>query len=222
MVGNHWPGQPHTGWLAPVIRYGCCVGSWDRFRQNVAPGTVDRQVMALSGQTSIAAAYNAILNVYMSRKSDAVILLHDDLEITDPEAEAKFLAALERPGVALVGVAGGDARGGLAWWNHDPIGHQLTDSMNIDFGIREGPVDLLEGSILVFNQWAVQNIRFDVRLHGFHGYDEIAMQVKAAGGASWVTDVDTHHHTQVGFKSRDSQEEWHAADKFFREKWKVS
>lgn len=205
-----------------MVRYGCCVGSWAKFYRNVASKIGDRQMMALSGQTSIAAAYNAILNVYSIRQSDAVILLHDDLEITDPDAEATFLRALKDPDVALVGVAGGSARGGLAWWNHDPVGHQLTDSMNIDFGPREGEVDLLEGSILVLSQWAVQHLRFDARLSGFHGYDEIAMQARSFEKKVVVVDVDTHHHTNVGFKSRDSESEWHAADRFFREKWKPS
>lgn len=210
------------GGAALVIGYGCCVGSWERFQSNVVPHTQGREVVALSGQTSIAVAYNKILATYtlpLRKLPEALILQHDDLEITDPEAEEKILAAFRDPTVALMGVAGGSARGGLAWWNHDPIGHQLTDSMNIDFGTRTGYVDSLEGSILAFSPWAIQWLRFDVQYSGFHGYDEISMQVKAKGRRCLVVDVDTHHHTRVGFDSVASRDEWLRADKRFREKW---
>lgn len=205
-----------------AVSYGCCVGSWDKFQANVAPRTQDREVATLSGQTSIAVAYNRILAAYtlpVWKFPGVLVLQHDDLEITDPDAEDKILAGFEDPTVALVGVAGGSARGGLAWWNHDPIGHQLTDSMNIDFGTRTGYVDSLEGSLLAFSPWAIQWLRFDVQYPGFHGYDEISMQVKQKGKRCLVVDVDTYHHTQVGFKSRDSEDEWLQADKRFREKW---
>jgi hypothetical protein len=205
-----------------VVAYGVCVGSWDRFQTNVAPHTLDHEVVALYGQVSIAVAYNKILAAYTSPMRplpEALILQHDDLEITDPEAEEKVLKAFQDPTVALVGVAGGSAAGGLAWWNMDPVGHQQTDSMYIDFGTRTGYVDSLEGSILVFSPWAIQYLRFDLAYPGFHGYDEISMQVKARGRRSLVIDLDTYHHTKVGFDSVASQDEWLRADKRFREKW---
>jgi hypothetical protein len=205
-----------------VIGYGCCVGSWDRFQANVASHTQGQEVVALCGQTSIAVAYNKILAAYASPMRvlpSVLVLQHDDLEIVDPDAEEKLLAAFEDPTVALVGVAGGSAAHGLAWWNVDPIGHQQTDSMYIDFGPRAGYVDSLEGSILAFSPWAIQYLRFDLNYPGFHGYDEISMQVKAKGRRNLVIDLDTYHHTKVGFDSAASQDEWLRADKRFREKW---
>ncbi len=205
--------------------YGCCVGSWDRFNQYVVPRTQGREVIGISGQTSIAVAYNKILEAfqgYMEPNSDArgLVLLHDDLEILDQtKAEAAILEAFQDPKVALVGVAGGDARSGLAWWNIDPVGHQLTDSMNIDFGKHVGDVILLEGSLLAFSPWAVETLAFDEDYRGFHGYDEIAMQAIKAGKRVVVVDVDTHHHSTLGFDSLDSHAEWHRADERFRKKW---
>ncbi len=172
--------------------------------------------MALSGQTNIARAYNVILDA--TRDVDALILLHDDLEIVDSDAEQKFVDALS-DGAALVGVAGGSGSQGLAWWNVDPVGHQLTDVMNIDFGRRNGDVDILEGSILVFSKWAINNVRFDVDYPGFHGYDEVAATVRSLGKRVVVVDVDTHHHTRMGFKSDESYGEWQSADRRYREKW---
>jgi len=205
-----------------VVAYGVCVGSWDRFQANVVPHTYDSEIVALYGQPSIAVAYNKILAAYASPMRplpSALILQHDDLEITDLYAEEKILEAFQDPDVALVGVAGGGSAQGLAWWNVDPVGHQLTDSMNIDFGPRTGYVDSLEGSFLAFSPWAIQWMRFDTGFPGFHGYDEISMQVKFKGKRCLVIDLDTHHHTKVGFDSVASEHEWLQADKRFREKW---
>jgi hypothetical protein len=202
-----------------VIGFGCCVGSWEKLANNILPHVGDRPLIALSGQSSIAVAYNTILDAYRYVDLDAIVLLHDDLEITDPAADAKLLAALASPDALLAGVAGGSGHGGLAWWNHEPVGHQLTDAMNIDFGPRTGDVTLLEGSLLAFSPAAVATLRFDTRFTGFHGYDEIGMQVIASGGRCVVADVDTHHHSVMGFKTAASHAEWLRADELYREKW---
>jgi hypothetical protein len=202
-----------------VIGFGVCVGSWDKLARYVLPHVAGRPLIALSGQTSIAAAYNRILDAYQGAGLDALILQHDDLEIIDPGADAKLLAALAGPDVLLAGVAGGSGRTGLAWWNQEPVGHQLTDAMNIDFGRRTGDVTLLEGSLLAFSPAAIETLRFDTRFTGFHGYDEIGMQVIAGNGRCVVADVDTHHHNAMGFKSANSHAEWLRADELYREKW---
>lgn len=199
---------------AVVAGYGCCVGSWERFARWVLPPAGDAPVYGLSGQTSIADAYNRILDSYVGTRVDMVILQHDDLEITDPDHVAKFAVAFSC-GADLAGVAGGSARGGLAWWNHEPIGHQKTDAVMIDFGARMGAVDSLEGSILAFSPAAAQKLRFESR-PGFHGYDEISMRA-----ACLVVDVDTHHHTALGFDNEASHRDWLESDRWFREKWKI-
>lgn len=199
-----------------TVEYGVCVGSWDKYDKYVAPCTGGKTVHTRHGQTSIAAAYNSILDTIPP--DTALILLHDDLELADPDGEAKLLAALA-PDVGLVGVAGGSGKHGLAWWLYDPVGHQQTDVLNIDFGPRTGDVDLLEGSLLVFSPWAVKILRFDERFPGFHGYDEIAAQAGAAGMRVVVADVDTHHHSALGFKTEASHLQWLEADRLYREKW---
>lgn len=202
-----------------TIVYGCCVGDMAKLERWVIPHTGGSPLHIKVGRTSIAEAYNSILDeVAECSDPDALILLHDDLEITDPDAEAKFMAALE-PDVWLVGVAGGGGTNGLAWWSVHPVGHQLTDAQNIDFGTRTGEVDLLEGSILVFSPEAVQHLRFDENYPGFHGYDEVAARAHNFGKRVVVADVDTHHHNSMGFKSAASAEEWLAADRRYREKW---
>jgi hypothetical protein len=204
------------------IVYGCCVGSWERLQRNVIPAVKDNLLITISGQTSIATAYNAILNLAVSGEAavDVLVLLHDDLEITDPYWEEKLRNVLSMGNIGILGIAGGTRGNGIAWWNHSPIGHQQTDVMLIDFGVRSGFADLLEGSLLAITERGLGRIYFDTQYPGFHGYDvDICAQVAEAGLSVVVADIDTHHHTQMGFKSGESHRDWLKADEIFRRKW---
>jgi len=184
----------------------------------VVPYVNGYPLYALSGQTSIADAYNAMLE--LAHDADVLILLHDDLEMTDPLLLDKLMATLDDPSVGIVGVAGGTSSGGIGWWGHDPIGHQKTDVMNIDFGIRSGEVDALEGSFLALSRRAIANVRFDAEYPGFHGYDaDICMQAWDLDLKVVVADIDTWHHTQMGYKSEAGRRDWLKADELFRAKW---
>lgn len=232
-----------------TVGYGVCVGWWEEFTRYIVPQVGDRRVygdgppperpvIALGGQTSIAVAYNTILDAFHRQygdQLDAVFLIHTDLSISDPDGEAKILAAMG-PDVALVGVEGGDGTRGTEWWECNPIGHQLLDRFYIDFAAqipgaetgpadrtrpraRSGDVDILEGSLLAFTPWAIRNLRFDETYPGFHGYDEICFQAGAAGMRCVVVDVDTHHHTDGAYKGQASVDDWAAANRRSRERW---
>jgi hypothetical protein len=200
--------------------YGCCVGSWHKFMRYVEPKVRGRLTFATSGHSGIVAAYNGIIDSLQHCDVDGLILVHDDLEIMDPDAEVKFRTALSMPGIELVGVAGGGGDS-IYWWEHDPIGHQLTDKMNIDFGRRTGFVTLIEGSIMVLSPWFLRNLRFDPRFTGWHGYDEIGMQVKTTGRRTYVVDVDTHHHNPMGYRSEESAAECRLANVLYQDKWSL-
>lgn len=204
-----------------TIGYGTCVGNWRKFTKYVVPAARDRPLLGLAGQTSIAKAYNSILDAYRGTGVDALVLLHDDLQVLDPEkAEQAVLTALSADeSVALVGVAGGKDCRSLAWWNHETIGHQRIDSGMLDFGPREGYVQQIEGSFMALSPWAIENLRFDTRYPGFHGYDEIAMAAWKSGRSVVVADIDTHHHTKLGFSSTESEQLWLTCNQLFREKY---
>lgn len=172
----------------------------------------------MAGQPSLAVAYNRILDQYAADHDGPVVLLHDDLEIVDPDFEAKAFAVLaDQPDVALVGVAGGVNEDSLAWWEGPTIGHQRTDAMMLDFGRREGDVSVLEGSILVFSPWAVRHLRYDTAYQGFYSADTVALAARRAGKRLWVADIDTHHHTPMGFRTPESAAAWHAGAALYRE-----
>jgi GT2 family glycosyltransferase len=205
------------------VGFGCCVGSWDKFARCVIPPVGDAQVLGLSGQTSIADAYNAILGAYAYADLDMVVLQHDDLEIVDPGAIDKFAKTFaDHPDIALIGVAGGSVRGGLGWWAQDPIGRVQAETTLVDFGARSGEVEMLDGCLLVFSPWALRYLRFTSR-PGFHGYDaDIATTARRKHGKRvMVVDVEVHHHTALGFDDEASHMDWLAADAWFRQKWSI-
>jgi len=204
------------------IVYGCCVGSWDRLQKYVLPVVKDNPLITMTGQTSIAKAYNGILDLAVSGEAaaDVLVLLHDDLEITDPRWEEKLENVLSMGEIGIVGIAGGTNCNGIAWWNHSPIGHQQTDVMLLDFGVRSGFADLLEGSLLAISAKGMGYLYFDTQYPGFHGYDvDACAQLSNAGLNVVVADIDTHHHTPMGFKSEESHQDWWKADQIFRAKW---
>jgi GT2 family glycosyltransferase len=173
--------------------------------------------MTTSNQTSISVAYNAILDGFRVYDLDAVILLHDDLEMIDPSTEHKVTSIFTVPEIAIIGVAGGGPS--MNWWNINPIGHQITDSTHLEFGDRRsGDVDIVEGSFMAFSPWAIQELRFDER-YEFLGYDDVCLEAKRAGKRVYVADIDTHHHSTVGYKSESVREMWERSEVIFNSKW---
>jgi len=116
-------------------------------------------------------------------------------------------------------VAGGKGDQTLAWWESEKVGHQMTDSGLLDFGPRSGDVAFIEGSVMVFSPWAVEHLRFDERYPGFLGYDDICLTARERGKRVTVVDVDTHHHSKVGFKSEAIRQSWDVAERIFQAKW---
>lgn len=207
-----------------MIVYGCAVGSWDKLRRNVTPWVEDRgaRLIAVYGQPSMSVAGNTILDGCIGRGFDAVILVHDDLEILDPRAEQKLISAMDED-VALVGVAGSRSRQSLYWWEQkQSLGHQFTDSGIVDFGERTGDAAIVEGSIMVFSPWAIENLRFDERYTDFRsGYDDICLAALDMGKRNVVANVDTLHHTQVGWRSAEVRARFEESEQMFRQKWGI-
>lgn len=207
-----------------MIGYGCVSANPDKLARNVLPWVAKRgrPLMAVFGAPSMSAGCNRVLDAYDGMGLDALILLHDDLKILDPEAEEKFLAAFDDD-VALVGVAGGKGRTSLYWWESEKVGHQYTDSGLLDFGPRAGDVAILEGSIMVLTPWAIEHLRFDERYPDFRsGYDDVCVTALEKGMRNVVVDVATAHHTTVGWKSPEIEAAFAQSEAIFREKWKIT
>lgn len=209
------------------IVYGCCVGDWGKFTTNVVARIRGREVIALGGQNHIAVAYNAILRAARSmiRPGDALVLLHDDLEITDGQGETVILEAVERFDVSgPIGCL--NEPDGILWWEAGLVGRQVTDSRVVGTAPFLGPAWGVDGSCMILSDAAVRGLHFDESYAGFHGYD--ADLCRAAHRWSWSADtvgvvpLETHHHTTLGFKSPEIEASWQEADRVYRAKWEVT
>lgn len=207
---------------------GCCVSSQHKYQTYVesAAEKLDATGVGFGDSTNIAVTYNALTLLareHLTAKPDALVLLHDDLEITDEKFELKVEEAFAEENVELLGVAGGRGTRGLDWWSYSPIGHQWLEDQLIDFTQREGEVDGLEGSIMILSPWVLEHLTFDESYGGFYGYDcDLPQQVVRAGKKVKVVDIDTVHHSQLGFKTPALRLQFGETNAKFRAKWGFS
>lgn len=208
------------------LLFGTCVGSWEKYNTYVAPQAVKHTAVCtrFDQATNISTVYNDILTVARDKLPiDVLVLLHDDLEIVDDDLREKIEKAFTDEDVVLIGVAGGRGVHGLTWWDHSPIGHQWLGDQLIDFTQREGEVDGLEGSIMILSRWAIENLTFDESFGGFYGYDcDLPQQVVRAGKKVKVVDIDTVHHSQLGFKTPALRLQFGETNSKFKAKWGFS
>ena len=128
---------------------------------------------------------------------EALVLLHQDVELVDEDFAARIREALSDPDVAIVGCAGAVGVRSIAWWQGAVtwagLTHRYSEYGGGDFpGSRwdpdpfppyaePGEVDSIDGFVMVLSPWAVRNLRFDESLGKLHGYDfDICMQAKEA------------------------------------------
>ncbi len=209
-----------------MIVYGVCAGPSGKFGQIAQPSinrlrTADDVVVALFDQRSIALAYNRILDHAGDHDDlEAVVLIHDDVEILDPGFADKVRAALSEDDVAIIGVTGASSVASLEWWVYDTHGRVREDRAGVvDFGGGTHDVDMVDGLFLGMSPWAVRNLRFDEGYQGFHGYDaDVCFAARAAGRRVIVTDIDLAHRTLGGFGDKDT---FDAADRRFQAKWRL-
>ena len=195
--------------------------------------TIDHIVFASVG--SIFRNYNLIIDEVKDRPDvEALVLIHQDAEIQDPQFVAKVRAALADPEVAVVGCAGAVDVRSIAWWEgsitwasfthrYDELGggeipafSWMTESLPPYAQL--GEVDSIDGFVMALSPWAIQNLRFDESLGKIHGYDfDFCMQVHAAGKKVITADLQVvHHHSLTLIEDVES---WITAYMRVAEKW---
>lgn len=207
-----------------MIAFGVCIGSWEKYERCTRDALQrhadpDSPVAESSDNVSIHTAYNEMLDTFAERPDlEALVLLHDDVELRDETFTRKVREALADPDVAVLGVIGARGVTGLEWWEGEGVGRCSETRGVIDFGSRTGDADAVDGLLLVLSAWAVRNLRFDSdTFTGFHAYDmDIAFQARKAGKKVKVIDVDLHHHTRGGYGDEIG---FRLADAAFRHKW---
>jgi GT2 family glycosyltransferase len=207
-----------------MIAFAACVGSEEKFRRYAQPGLqlaceADSPVAEATTDSSIFSAYNEVLEAFADAPDlEALVLLHEDLEIVDSDFCGKVRRRLADPSVAILGVIGARGVTSLAWWEGEGHGRCLETRGVVDFGGGRHDVDTVDGLLMVLSPWAVRNLRFDEeRFSGFHGYDaDLCFQARAAGRRVVVDEIAVIHHTKGGYGDLEA---YAGCDRTFREKW---
>jgi Glycosyltransferase like family len=194
------------------------------------------EVIANAAAGSVFRSYNLILDTVAQRDDlEALVLLHQDAEITDPDFCAKLRLALGDPDVGVVGCVGAVGVRSIAWWEGSvtwaSFVHRYRELGGGDLPAfawngsempayaRTGEVDTIDGFVMGLSPWTVRNIRFDESLGTqLHGYDfDYCLQVRSAGRKVVTADFKViHHHSLELIGNADS---WIDAHMRVAEKW---
>jgi SAM-dependent methyltransferase/GT2 family glycosyltransferase len=192
-----------------MIIVGVCVrGSGEQFEAKAGPalrrvlGPEDRLVTRSGDGMGIAVVYNEVIAQARSELAcEGVVLLHDDVEVLDPDFRAKTLAALREPYVGVVGVVGGRGLVDAKWWNARVTAGRVFESRHLqDLGPAHADVDVVDGLFLALAPAAVARLNVDDGLPLFHGYDvDLCLQARDLGLRVVVRQIDLLHRTKGGF-----------------------
>jgi Glycosyltransferase like family len=223
-----------------MIVFGSSITDPEMYKRCAEPGIrlaaePDSEVIANAAAGSLFRSYNLILDSVADRDDvEAVVLLHQDAEIADPEFCAKLRRALAGPNVGVVGCVGAIGVRSIAWWEGSVTwasfvhrygelgGGDLPafswNGSELPAYARTGEVDTVDGFVLGLSPWVVRNIRFDESLGQLHGYDfDFCLQVRAAGQKVVTEDFKVIHHHSLDLVS--DPDTWIQAHMRVAEKW---
>jgi len=223
-----------------MIAFGSAITDSEAYKRYAEKGIrlvaePDSEPLATAPAGSLARTYNLLLDMASDRKDlEALVLVHQDAELVDPEFCAKLRTALSDPAVGVVGCVGAIGVRSIAWWDGSVTwgsfihryqelggGDLPAFSWNGDAlppYARTGEVDTVDGFVLGLAPWTVRNIRFDESLGALHGYDfDFCLQVREAGHKVVTADFKAIHHHSLDLIG--DPEGWIAAHMRVAEKW---
>ena len=223
-----------------MIAFGCSITSQEDYERFAAPGfrlaaEHDTKILAGPAAGSIFRSYNVILDEAAQIEGlEALVLVHQDAEIVDPEFCEKLRRVLEDPNVGVVGCVGAIGVRSIAWWEgsvtwasfvhrYGQPGEEFPslswDPDELPPYARTGEVDTVDGFVLALSPWVVQNIRFDESLgEKLHGYDfDFCLQVRAAGRKVMTEDFRVVHNHSL--ELANDPDGWVEAHMKVAEKW---
>jgi hypothetical protein len=225
-----------------MIAFGIAITDEDMYKEYALAGInlvkeEDTEILAFASVGSIFRNYNLLLEQAKKRgQYETLVLIHQDAEIIDPDFLAKVREALaSMPDVAIVGCAGAVDVRNIAWWEgsvrwasythrFEELGGGEIPALSwvpehVPVYAELGEVDSVDGFVMAFSPWAIENLRFDESIGGgLHGYDfDICMQARAAGKKVVVADLKVIHHHSINVMSDESG--WIQAHMTLTEKW---
>ena len=223
-----------------MIVFGTSITDPEMYRRCAEPGIrlaaePDSEVIANAAAGSLFRSYNLILDSIAGRDDvEALVLLHQDAEIVDPDFCSKLRRALNDPDVGVVGCVGAIGVRSIAWWEGSVTWASFThrygelgggelpafswNGSELPAYARTGEVDTVDGFVLGLSPWVVRNIRFDESLGQLHGYDfDFCLQTRTAGRRVVTADFKVVHHHSLDLIS--DPETWVEAHMRVAEKW---
>lgn len=192
----------------------------------------DSIVIARDNDGTLSDGYNEILERARGLEGlEALVLVHQDLEITDAAFCATVRDCLADPEVAVIGCAGAERVTGLAWWDPGPVlgSYDWVPPQGEPVPMDEWDafvqvetvteVAAIDGMVIVLSPWAVAELRFDPGLDpSAHAYDiDICFQARANGKKVVVAPVGvSHHHDLVVLRDPS---DWIEAHQRLARKW---
>jgi hypothetical protein len=223
-----------------MIAFASSITSPETYERCAAPGIrlaaePDSEVFPYQAAGSIFRSYNLMLEMAAEREDlEALVLVHQDAKIVDPDFCRKLRAVRRDPDVAVVGCVGAIGVRSIAWWEgsvtwasfvhrYGELGGGDIESFSWNGNTlppyaRTGEVDTVDGFVLCLSPWAVHNVRFDESLGQLHGYDfDYCLQVRSAGRKVMTADFRVIHNHSLELIG--NPETWVEAHMRVAEKW---
>jgi Glycosyltransferase like family len=223
-----------------MIVFGSSITSPEFYGHCAEPGIrlaaePDSEVFAHAAAGSLFRSYNLLLEKAGDVENlEALVLVHQDAEIVDPDFCPKLRRALSDPEVGVVGCVGAIGVRSIAWWEGSVTwasfihrygelgGGELPsfswNGQELPPYARTGEVDTIDGFVMGLSPWVVRNVRFDESLGQLHGYDfDFCLQVREAGRKVVTEDFKVIHNHSLDLVS--DPETWIEAHMRVAEKW---
>lgn len=223
-----------------MIVFGTSITDVDMYKRCAEPGLQlavepDSEVLAFGAAGSIFRSYNLLMEQALQYDDlEALVLVHQDAEIADPNFCSKLRTVLEQPDVGVVGCVGALGVRSIAWWEGSVTWASFTHRYGELGGgdvpafswrgealppyARTGEVDTIDGFVMCLPRWTLENVRFDESLGQLHGYDfDFCLQVRHAGKKVVTEDFQVIHHHSLDLVS--DPETWIEAHMRVAEKW---
>lgn len=191
-----------------MIAFGSIISDDEAFRRYAQPGLeraleADSELCALAAVGSSGRSHNLLLDRLAGLDDlEAVVIVDQRAQITDPGFCAKVRHALADPAVGVAGAVGATGVRTIAWWEGDvrsaPVQHRYHENGGGELAAfswagaqgGEGEVEAVYGIVMALSPWVVRNVRFDEGLRFGHGYDvDFCREVRQAGRKVVVADL---------------------------------
>jgi hypothetical protein len=228
--------------------FGCAITEPEHYRRYGEPGIrraaeADSVVFAEAAPRSLARVHNLILDQAAALSElEGVVLVRERAELLDPSFCERARELLADPEVAIVGCAGASGVRSIAWWESERARTSSvyrSEELGGDYpGLIAdgweapasngriaaagfgGPVDCVDGVLMVLSPWAVRTLRFDESLGPHYGYDyDLCLQARAGGRTVLLAELALAHAYPLGVV--DDPEVWIEAYTKAAEKWET-